>query len=346
LRVALIEPFYTGSHRRWAEDYRDFSGHQVDLYTAPGRHWKWRMHEAALSLAEEFCASGKSYDQIIVSDMLDLSTFKSFIGPQGQTSFVIYFHENQLTYPWSAQDRDRDRGGDRHYAWINYVSALAADEVWFNSDFHRTSFLEALRPFLKAYPDRRGMRRIEPLAQKSRTVSLKLNLSRLDEYDPIYRGEEPLILWNHRWEYDKNPRAFFKALFQLSEEGIPFQLAVLGTRMARWPVIFDEAKEHLSEHIVQWGPVDRFRDYASWLHAADILPVTSKQDFFGISAVEAMYCNVVPLLPNRLAFPEHVPDARYLYDSDEELFDRLHTWLTEPTKKPAPARERVLRYSY
>lgn len=346
MRIALIEPFFGGSHRRWAEDYRDHSGHEVDLYTAPGRHWKWRMHEAAVSLAEEFNTAGKSYDRIIVSDMLDLTTFKAFIGPQGQTEFILYFHENQLTYPWSAQDRDSARGGNRHYAWINFVSALAADELWFNSEYHRQSFLSALKLFLKAYPDRRGMRRIEGLAGKSKTVPLKLDLGKLDEYEPLKPFESPLILWNHRWEYDKNPRAFFKTLFQLADEDIPFKLAVLGQRMIRYPKIFDEAAERLASRIVQWGTVDRLSDYAAWLHAADIIPVTSKQDFFGISAVEAMYCNVVPLLPNRLAFPEHVPNDSYLYDLDAELLSTLRSWLIDPSKKPAPLKERVLRYSY
>ena len=304
------------------------------------------MHEAAVSLAEEFVAADKRYDRVIVSDMLDLTTFKAFIGPQGQSEFILYFHENQLTYPWSAQDRDKTRGGNRHYGWINYVSALAADRLWFNSDFHRISFLEALRPFLKAYPDRRGMRRLEGLEAKSETHHLKLNLRKLDEFDMIEKGREPLLLWNHRWEYDKNPRTFFKTLFQLQDEDVAFKVAVLGQRMQRYPKIFDEARERLSERIVQWGPVERYREYASWLHAADILPVTSRQDFFGISAVEAMYCNVVPLLPNRLAFPEHVSDSAYLYDTDAALLSTLRTWLLHPTKKPAPVKERVLRYSY
>jgi hypothetical protein len=35
--------------------------------------------------------------------------------------------------------------------------------------------------------------------------------------------------------------------------------------------------------------------------------VTSNQDFFGASIVEALYCNVFPLLPKRLAYAEHVP---------------------------------------
>ena len=67
-------------------------------------------------------------------------------------------------------------------------------------------------------------------------------------------------------------------------------------------------------------------DYAAWLWRADILPVTSIHDFFGASVVQAAYCNTQPLLPNRLAYPEHFPAAlheRFFYRDFEELVRRL-----------------------
>jgi glycosyltransferase involved in cell wall biosynthesis len=348
MRIALIEPFFGGSHKRWSEDYRDFSGHEVHLFTSPGRHWKWRMHESGINMAETFNASPLTFDRIMVSDMLDLTTFKAFAQPKGNPEYVLYFHENQLTYPWSSQDRDRKNGRSRHYGWINYVSALAADQVWFNSDYHRNSFLEALPVFLNAYPDRRGMHRVEEISKNSSTVPIQLNLKRFDALKPEnpLKNEEPVLLWNHRWEYDKNPEAFFAACLRLRHDGIQFHLAVLGQNNRLYPPIFDKAKEKLTEHIIQWGPVDSFDEYASWLHRSDIIPVTSNQDFFGISAVEAMYCGVVPLLPNRLAFPEHIEGANYFYDTDEELYERLKEWILHPNKKPAPVREQVLKYTY
>ena len=62
------------------------------------------------------------------------------------------------------------------------------------------------------------------------------------------------------------------------------------------------------------------------LWSSDILPVTSNQDFFGGSIVEAMYCNVAPLLPNRLAYPEHV-DQEHLY-AQGEFMNRLRSLIT------------------
>ena len=113
--------------------------------------------------------------------------------------------------------------------------------------------------------------------------------------------QPPLILWNHRWEYDKNPEEFFRALFALQEQGIEFELAVLGESYKKHPPIFSEAKTRLAEQIVHWGYAESFAEYAKWLWRADILPVTSIHDFFGISVVEAIYCGCTPLLPKRLA---------------------------------------------
>ena len=50
-----------------------------------------------------------------------------------------------------------------------------------------------------------------------------------------------------------------------------------------------------------------------WL--ADILPVTSIQEFFGISVLEAIYCKTYPLLPNRLTYPE-----LFNYNMNKEIF--------------------------
>ena len=90
------------------------------------------------------------------------------------------------------------------------------------------------------------------------------------------------------------------------------------------PEEFEIAKEKLKDKIVFMGFAESFKDYATWLWKAHILPVTSNQDFFGGSVVEAIYCNCFPILPNRLAYPEHLPDnANCFYKTFEEFTDKL-----------------------
>lgn len=281
------------------------------MLNLPGHYWKWRMHGGAVSLARMFKEQELKPDLILASDMLDLTTFLALT--RNETSDIktaIYFHENQLTYPWSPTDRDVENSRDGHYAFVNYSSALAADRVFFNSRYHRNSFLGELPGFLKGFPDYNELDTVQEIEKKSEVLHLGVDLKKFDAHKQVQKGEKPLIIWNHRWEYDKNPEEFFDALFQLQDEGHDFAVAILGQSYPKKPAIFNEAKEKLGDKVVQFGYAKSFDEYAQWLWKGDILPVTSNQDFFGGSVVEAMYCNCYPLLPNRLAYPEHIPEQQ------------------------------------
>ena len=184
-------------------------------------------------------------------------------------------------------------------------------------------------------------------------MPLGLDLRALDRYRPPDQGTEktgpPLILWNHRWEYDKNPEEFFRALFHLQGEGLPFQVAILGEAYRKSPEIFAEARQQLGERVIQFGYVESFADYARWLWQADILPVTSRHDFFGASVVQAIYCECLPLLPRRLAYPEHLPatmQKHCLYDGLDNLVNRLREMITQQMRGSAELRSHAARYDW
>jgi glycosyltransferase involved in cell wall biosynthesis len=349
MRITILEPYFTGSHAAWAEQYAAASRHQVELLTLPGRNWKWRMHGGAVALASRFLASGSSPDLLLATDMLDLTTFLALTREKsGNLRCAIYFHENQLTYPWSPGDPDPAQQRDLHYAFINYTSALAADAVLFNSCYHLDSFLGALPPFLKRFPDATGVDSVQGIARKSRVLPLGLDLKRLDRHRPQSRGEDaPLILWNHRWEYDKAPESFFAMLYQLAEEGLQFRVAVVGESFGRGPKVFEEARKRLGERVAQWGYLETEADYAELLWRADLLPVTSRQEFFGASVVQALYCDCAALLPERLAYPEHVPEGLadlVLYRDEGELAARVRRLLLSGSQ--TSLRRFVSRYDW
>ena len=50
-RFLLLEPFFGGSHREFAEGLIEHSRHAIELRTLPARFWKWRLRGAALYLA-------------------------------------------------------------------------------------------------------------------------------------------------------------------------------------------------------------------------------------------------------------------------------------------------------
>ncbi len=345
-----LEPYFGGSHRQFLEGLRTFSGHEVSVFGLPGRHWKWRMHGGAISLARSAgCPAENGAPHVVfASGMLDLPTYRSLAPPGvGFAPAMLYFHENQLTYPLPP-GVERDLG----YGLRQLVSAAAADAVYFNSAFHQDEFLRAAADLLAAMPDERCEWLVEEVAARSRVLPLGCDLARFDEYAPSggaagppgdSRGAStgsrwgdpargPLILWNQRWEYDKAPGEFFRALYALQEAGVAFRVAVAGANQGLPSAEFVEAHERLHRHIVQWGRLDLFSDYADLLWQADIVVSTALHEFFGVAVVEALYCGCRPVLPRRLSYPELVPAEvhdRVLYD-EGGLVPLLREALTAP----------------
>ncbi len=141
LRVLAVDPFHGGSHRQFLRGVVAHSRHRWSLVVGKPVHWKWRMRSAPLELAasarQVIDADGLP-DVIFCSDMLDLAQWRGIVRDRRlmEIPAVIYFHENQWTYPLRREAR-----ADFHYGYTNLVSALVADACWFNSAFHRDDFL-------------------------------------------------------------------------------------------------------------------------------------------------------------------------------------------------------------
>ena len=52
-RVLIVEPFLTGSHRAWAEGWRDTSRHAVDILGSGDGRWRRGMRAGAVTLAAD-----------------------------------------------------------------------------------------------------------------------------------------------------------------------------------------------------------------------------------------------------------------------------------------------------
>jgi glycosyltransferase involved in cell wall biosynthesis len=327
----LLEPFYGGSHKLWADGLKKHSRHKIDISSLPDRHWKWRMHGSALTFAERHKNDINQYDLVLVTDLCDVAALKGLL--KIEVPVVLYFHENQLAYPWSPTDDDVRLKRDRHYVWINFISAMAADHCWFNSAYNRDSFTEEIKGFLTAFPDHTRYDH-HSIIDKSRVVPLGLDLQPfLQDKRKQDRSGTPHILWNHRWEYDKDPETFFQVLKELKDEGCQFQLSVVGTHTRKYPEIFHHVEEWFQEELIHFGKIESHTEYVQVLQSADILPVTSNQDFFGISVVEAIAAGCIPILPNRLAYPEHLPDhfrELLYYDDRRSLKGKIIQFIEQP----------------
>jgi len=322
MHLVILEPYFTGSHAQWAKGYQRFSTNEITIFHLPGSFWKWRMHGGAITLAKQFLDSKQQPDFILASDMLDLTTFQALTRKRtASIPFAVYFHENQLTYPWSPSDRDFQKNRNQHYGFINYVSCLSSHINFFNSRYHMESFLTALKHFLKSFPDHNELDTLKEIQEKCRVLPLGIPLRDFDRYrkkgmERKMRASHPIVLWNHRWEYDKNPETFFHTMELLMQKGLDFHLVVLGQNFRKKPQEFERALDLFGPRILHWGYEPSFAEYATWLWASDLLPITSHQDFFGISILEAIYCECHPFLPKRLSYPELIPEnlhQKYFY---------------------------------
>ena len=333
MKILLVDPYLTPSHDTWLGGFTALKEHEVHTLTLPAYHWKWRMHGGAVMLAHQFAGCQFDPDVVIATEMLDLNLFIALSRKSIKSSckWIVYLHENQLNYPVSDRDLDRKKNYDNHYAFINYTSVLVADWIVFNSQYHQSSFFDHLPPFLRQFPDHELDRSIGDLQRKSSVIYPGFDAHQIQHNSQVWQNDTPLILWNHRWEYDKDPDSFFSVLFTLSEEGYQFGLVILGKSFRQIPPIFQKAHERLSAHIVHWGYLEDRAEYNHWLWRSDIAISTSNQDFFGISAIESIYANCYPLLPDRLAFPEHIPDPlkpKHLYFSQADLLNKLRVLLS------------------
>ena len=349
MNVLFLEPWYGGSHRRFLDGLAAHSAHEVRAVTMAARYWTWRMQGGAVTLAEkagDVLGDGWRPDLVVATDMVNLPAFLALTrGRLPGVPVVLYLHENQLTYPL------RD-GAERDYTYaaINYLSALAADRVVFNSRFHHDEFFQALPDLLRRFPDYTHVGALPGLKAKSGVVHLGLDLDGLDAARPAAEAQRsrepgpPVILWNHRWEYDKDPAAFFRVMNRLDDAGLRFRLILAGKTFAEQPAAFEAGFRRYAERVLHYGYAESFADYAALLWRADLVVSTSVHEFFGISMLEAIHCGCHPLLPNRLTYPELIPErlhrpllhAPVLYETEDELFETLRAVLRgEAQRLPA-----------
>jgi len=321
LRFLFLEPFFGGSHKDFAQGLVSHSRHEIDLVTLPDRFWKWRMRGAALYFVKKI-PSLKDYHGLITTDLMSLSDLKSFWRRPPLPS-LVYFHENQLTYPLAPGEHV-----DYQFGFTDITTALAADRVLFNSYTHFNAFFRKLPDFLNMMPEYRPKWVVDEIRNKADVLYPGCHFSSsggwLGSMPPA--DLPPLIIWNHRWEFDKNPKDFFDALDAVLERGLNFRLALLGENFQMVPKEFIAAKERYQNRVVWYGYEASREKYHEWLLQGTIVISTAKQENFGISVIEAIRFGCIPLLPDRLSYPEIIPKAfhdDFFYQDQNELVEKL-----------------------
>ncbi len=328
-RYLFLEPFYGGSHREFADGWTARSRHAIDLKTLPARFWKWRMRGAALHFARTV-PDPSGYRGLIVTDLMSLADLSALWGPACPPG-LVYFHENQLSYPLPEGETI-----DYQFGFTDITTALAARRVLFNSRYQFEEFFSSLPGFIGMMPEYRPRWAVDSIRAKSAVLHPGCRFpAGPPALEPPKPAEPPLIIWNHRWEFDKRPAAFFVALDRALERGHEFRLALLGENFQVVPKEFVAARERYGARVVRYGFVESREEYLDWLRRGAIVISTAMQENFGMAIIEAVRHGCHPLLPRRLAYPEILEPsfhAACLYGSDDDLAERLCALLAEPAR--------------
>ncbi len=362
MRVLAVEPYFGGSHRSFLEGWASRSRHTFVFRTLAGHHWKWRMRLGAVELAEGLKDAVKdsggvdSFDVVWCSSMLDVALWRGVVDRAvGRLPHVVYYHENQFAYP-TAPEKEADVR-DLHFGLTNLTSAWAALEsgrpwrkgmaarLWWNSAYNRDTFVGGAGDLLGKSPAKHHgvMQRWLPRINAACAVEPP-GITLVDAPRKKQIGEPMRIAWAARWEHDKQPEAFFRAMHALEGRGVDFRLSVMGERFNLVPGVFEQAEEHFAARIDRWGYVPDRKDYERALAEADVFVSTAAHEFFGLAAVEAASAGCSVVLPRRLAYPEVFGEAALYYDDEETLVETLAD--LAHTRRPRHAGVRAKRYGW
>jgi len=335
-RILLLSGYDAASHRYWRNTL--VKGLDVFDWTEialPDRYFSWRVRGNSLSFAFQHKeALSQNYDCLIATSMVDLASLRGFVPRLANIPNLLYFHENQFDYPVKPSSNSKENAQKDVSAQLTSIYALlCADKVLFNSKYNQMTFFKGAQALLNKLPDGvpkqllKGMEKnsqILPVPISKKSILPKQNLKNNKGTDS--RGSFQIV-WNHRWEYDKQPQVFFDAMLLLKKQGIQFQLHVLGQSFRQVPACFEKARDSLKEEIQTWGYQSQ-EDYYRILSESDIVISTALHDFQGLSMLEAILSGCFPVAPNRVAYPEYMQDNS-LYqvgdtgDEAESLFARL-----------------------
>ncbi len=311
MRVLLLSAYHARSHRAWQQALQQglADWHWTTL-NLPPRHFAWRVRGNPLSWAlAERATLEASYDLLLATSMVDLATLRGLVPALAALPTALYFHENQFAYPQGAGEH-----GTLEAQMVSLYSALAADRLLFNSRWNLDSFLAGVEDLLKRLPDAVPAGVCELLAGRARLLPVPVNVA---GRSPRQQPGRLQLVWNHRWEFDKDPALLLQLIEAL--DTVDYQLHVVGQQFRRQPPEFERLRARLgvNDRLGHWGYIEDRERYLELLGRCDVVLSTAAHDFQGLSVLEGAALGCTPVVPDRLAYPEWFGKEFRYRDTDQ-----------------------------
>jgi glycosyltransferase involved in cell wall biosynthesis len=323
MKILLLSAYDAQSHQYWRTNLvAQFPEYDWTALSLPARYFSWRLRGNSLTWAfNKRSILEQPFDLMIATSMTDLSALKGLVPNLANIPSWVYFHENQFAYPESAKAFESVEP-----KILNLYTALAADQITFNSQYNQDTFLAGCNALLNKLPDHVPRGVIERIEKIASVLPVPLHASSFCASLP--NSDKLEIIWNHRWEYDKGPQALLEAVRRLKAQTNDFRLHIVGQQFRQIPAAFDQLKKEFQAHIGAWGYVESQSEYQTLLQRSDVVISTALHDFQGMAILEAVAANCIPLVPNRLAYPELLGE-KFCYDQGINESLNLATKLLE-----------------
>lgn len=331
-RILVLSSYHSDISVYWAARLGElFPEAQLKLLALPPQSFAWRVQGSALRfIHQDTAALNDSYDLLLATSHCDLATLRGLCPALASIPTVVCFLEN----PFASSEGHRAAVGTSQQMNALYA-AECADQCWFNSRHNLTSFMSGLAALLDKQPDEVLTGIVTSLLSKSFVLPTPLSEDVFDDASGPQSSTELRILWNHRWGFDKGPERLLAFAKALEQSDLSAKLVLVGARNEQIPMSMAELINNHADLIAFNQPVSDRQLYKACLMQADVVLSTARQDFQGIDVMEAAAMGCIPLLPDRLSYPEYFPELARFHstpDADQEATNAvalLRQWMAQ-----------------
>jgi hypothetical protein len=309
LDILALEPYYGGARRAMLETLVRCSRHRWTVLKLPPRRIERRLSVAANWFGEQLTRHWVGrVDLLFTSEAMNLASLCQLMPPLAGKPSVVYFHENQLPEVGTNTDSPLDM--------VNLNTANAASEIWFNSEWHRKTFLARAGALIDRHREIAVRQPLPRLKRKSSVMVPPVDTTAVMEaLDARVQRDGTALFVDTR---DADVGVLNRALAILRERNEKFRLITLG------PTVGLNGSADVMRKAV--GDNDEAAQARGLCEAGVFVSVRpdAASDFL---AVRALAAGCRPVLPDSGFYRELLPPAMQrscLYDlSPTPLADRL-----------------------
>ncbi|HEX8915743.1 MAG TPA: DUF3524 domain-containing protein, partial [Humisphaera sp.] len=299
-----------------------YSRHRWTVLKLPPRRMERRLTAAANWFSEQLSRHWVGrLDLLFTSEAMNLASLLRLMPQLAPYPSVVYFHHNQLPDLSSRLSGREDSPLDL----VNLNTAQAATEIWFNSAYHRQTFMILAQALVARYPELSARDPMPGVAAKVRTFAPPIDLNvvhGLAAGEPIARDPRTVYVETR----DADVSLLNAAVVRLRQLNVPIRFVTVG------PVVsLDPGVDRLT--VSEYDEVGQAR---AMLGAGIVLSV-KPEAAIDHQVVRALAAGCRPVLPAGGVYPELLPEKLHkscLYDVfPDRLADKLSV-VTGPSAVP------------